>query len=196
MLASQCEWTLNNASDEAREKLSKSQFQEIELRARASESERKALDSIAVITPVKKKQRVGVGATNVNASKKLAFLSPDVTAADKENDVAVEDGEFDFRKLSRRAPLPGAEPHALAPKPARTALDFFRAHLCTLKEKSDSARADLSSVPEAPETVVLEAMFAALGADERRQFVAKAARDAKRFAVAQAKWKESVNKKS
>jgi hypothetical protein len=194
MLASQCEWTLSNASVEAREKLSKSQFQEIELRARASESERKALDSTAVITPVKKKQRIA--ATKVNASKKLAFLSPDVTGADKENDVAVEDGEFDFRKLSRRAPLPGAEPHALAPKPARTALDFFRAHLCTLKEKSDSARADLSSVPEAPESVVLEAMFAALGADERRQFVAKAARDAKRFAVAQAKWKESVNKKA
>lgn len=195
MLASQCEWTLSNAADEAREKLSNSQFQEIERRARASESERKALDSIAVVTPVKKKQRVA--AKTVEASKKLAFLSPDVTVAvDKENDVAVENGEFDFRKLSRRPPLPGAEPHAHAPKPARTALDFFRAHLCTLKEKSDSARADLSGVPDAPETVVLEAMFAALGADERRQFVAKAARDAKRFAVAQAKWKESVNAKT
>jgi hypothetical protein len=83
--------------------------------------------------------------------------------------------------LPRMLPLPGAK-KAPAPKPARSALDFFQQHLAALQDK---AGGDFS----APSKVVLETRFAALSDVERRDFAAKAVRDEKRFADAHALWK-------
>lgn len=156
----QCELTTTTPTTEAqaRAMLTEAQFEDIKRRAQ-DQIKRKQAENAAVVQP----------------SKTTSTMKTKRDEKNKENEADADD-EFDFRKLVRRAPLPGAT-KALAPKPPRTALDYFRAHLFVLKEQSADA-AD----------AVLETMFAALAADERRQFVAKAARDAKRFATAHAKW--------
>lgn len=158
MTSVQCELMLSDATTKAL--LSEKQFQEI-LRRGEEEANRKR----------KQQEQTEEHDVEEKAVKKKAKK----VDLNKEN---VSDDEFDFRQLVRRAPLQGAK-KALAPKPARTALDYFRAHLFLLKEQSND-------LPEAE----LEKKFEALAADERRQFVAKATRDAKRFATALAKWKD------
>lgn len=164
----QCELMVN-ADESTKSMLSKKQFEEVKRRGEEEISNR-----------LKRKQdqeQEEEAQQAQQAQQQIARGAKKKSKKDqdeKEND----DDEFDFRQLIRRAPLPGAK-KALAPKPARTALDYFRAHLFLLKEQSND-------VPEAE----LEKMFVALAADERRQFVAKATRDAKRFATQLAKWKE------
>jgi hypothetical protein len=106
---------------------------------------------------------------------------------EKENADVVE---FLIDESSAAAPqprmqkLPGIKPQA--PKQARSALDFFCAHLLTLQEKEGNASGIV------PSKVILETRFAALSDVERREFVAKASRDEKRYAAAVKKANENV----
>jgi hypothetical protein len=142
------------------------------LRLRAAEHARRAkaqqdlldVEAVAVATAVSgKSKKARVEKENVGFAEFLRERA-DVPAA-----------------LPRMLPLPGAK-KAPAPKPARSALDFFQQHLAALQDK---AGGDF----QLPSKIVLETRFAALSDVERRDFAAKAMRDEKRFADANALWK-------